>query len=156
MFTLESRSIKNNEEIPGTYTCEGINISPELTWKNPPEGTGSFIITLFDPDAPKGGFVHWTLYNIPPDLLKIPENLPKEKAIAGMGNQGLTDYKEFGYGGPCPPRGRHRYYFTIYALNRTPSLPPGLTYREIQEAMNGDIIGRAEIMTTYELHNRKR
>ncbi|MHA1713026.1 MAG: YbhB/YbcL family Raf kinase inhibitor-like protein [Candidatus Ranarchaeia archaeon] len=108
---LTSPDFENNGPIPPEYTCDGKDVSPELTWQNPPSETKSFALSCIDPDAPRGDFIHWLICNIPPSTRTLKR---------GASPPGLEIENDFGktrYGGPCPPSGTHRYFFTVYALN---------------------------------------
>ena len=146
-FTLTSPEIAPDGVYPVERTCDGDDASPELQWKNPPAGTRSFTLILDDPDAPGGTFTHWTLFNIPATVAGLAAN----KAEAGT--PGENDFQRNGYGGPCPPKdhGPHRYYFKLYALD-VESLPlqKGAAKSEIVEALQGHILGTAELMARYE------
>src|SRR4030066_2455378 len=104
--------------IPKQVTCDGADISPSLSWSTVPEGTKSIAIVVDDPDAPAGTWVHWLVYNLPPELNKLPENVPAQKTLANGGMHGMTDFRRMGYGGPCPRSGPHRYFFKVYALDK--------------------------------------
>ena len=110
---LRSDSFENNGMIDAKYTCDGSDISPHLEWSNAPEGTKSFALACNDPDAPVGNFIHWLVYNIPADVTQISENGVFPTGTVNV----ITDFRRKGYGGPCPPSGTHRYYFTVYALD---------------------------------------
>ena len=148
---LISQEIQNGQPIPRRFTCDGENISPRLQWKDAPAATGSFALIVHDPDAPRhDGFTHWVLYNIPPSASEIPENVPKgQQQIRGLGVQGKNDAGQFGYMGPCPPSGSHRYFARLYALRKELSLKSGATREELQSAMQGLEIEQAETMGTY-------
>ncbi len=150
MFQIFSDSFGNGQPIPPVFTCDGENKSPALRWENPPEGTVSFVLSVFDPDAPRGGFVHWLLYDIPYKRNEIPEKQPGKEMLPGIGTQGMTGFKRAGYGGPCPPKGKHRYFFTLYALDTLLNLPSKKTLPEILSAMEGHILDKAALMGTYE------
>src|ERR671923_2073314 len=123
---LTSSAFQAGGAIPTRYTCEGEDISPELSWKEAPRGAKSFVLILHDPDAPRpGGFTHWVLYNVPPTLGSIEENVPRQEVVAGLGLQGKNDRGKIGYTGPCPPTGKHRYFFRLFALDKALELPPG-------------------------------
>ena len=122
-MTLTSLAFKQDGQIPSKYTCEGDDISPPLAWNEVPEGTKSLVLIVDDPDAPdpkapKLVWVHWVVYNIPPDVKSLPENASKAGLPQGTA-VGLNDFKKTGYGGPCPPIGRHRYFHKLYALDTT-------------------------------------
>jgi len=135
--------------IPARYTCDGKDISPPLNWSEVPEGTQSFALICDDPDAPIGTWVHWVVYNIPDNVTAFPENVPPHKSVMGNILQGMTDFRRIGYGGPCPPRGTHRYYFKIYALDTMLNLPAGATKRELLRAMEGHILVEGQLMGRY-------
>ena len=149
---IESSAFKNEGMIPSKYTCDGENVSPQLTWVEPPADTKSFALISDDPDAPGGTFVHWVVYNISPDARELPENV-KIKAISPDAVEGTTHFGEEGYGGPCPPSGIHRYYFKIYALDATLELKPGAGKNVLLKAMEGHILAKGELMGKY---SRKR
>src|SRR5438552_10676499 len=118
-FIISSPAFQAEGKIPSKYTCDGINISPPLEWKDPPAGTQSFALIHDDPDAPSGDWVHWVVWNIPPAKSGLPENFPKDKELKDGTRQGMTDFGKIGYGGPCPPSGSHRYFFKLYALKQS-------------------------------------
>ena len=109
---ITSKDFKNNQAIPSIHTCDGKDISPHITWSGAPEGTKSFALTCIDPDAPTGDFIHWLAYNIPATTSEIPQGGP----VPGGAREVTNDFGKKSYGGPCPPSGTHRYFFTIYAL----------------------------------------
>ena len=151
---LSSPAFSPNEEIPETYTCDGSDISPPLKWADIPAGTRSLALIVDDPDAPdpkapKMTWVHWVLYNIPPNANGLPENATADKLPPGT-MEGLNDWKRTGYGGPCPPIGRHRYFFKLYALDVVlPDLGTP-TKAELEQALKGHILGHAELIGTYQ------
>jgi len=131
---LSSGAFQENGDIPSQYTCEGKNISPPLKWKGAPKGTMSFALIMDDPDAPHKTWVHWVLYNIPPAVTEILEgNVPKGST------HGINDYEKTDYRGPCPPSGKHRYFFKLYALDQKLELEEGATKEETEQAMVGHI-----------------
>ncbi len=146
---VKSNSFSDGGMIPAKYTCDGANISPQLSWDNAPKGTKSFVLICEDPDAPMGTFTHWILYDIPADVHELLENLPKDKILPNGAKQGIADFKKIGYGGPCPPSGTHRYYFKLYALDTLLNLEPGLKKEDILKAMNGHILAQGQIMGKY-------
>jgi len=153
-MTLTSASFPNNGAIPRRYTCDGEDISPPLMWTGLPAGTKSLALVVDDPDAPdpaapKLTWVHWVLYNIPPTTTGLPEAVSKKNLPSGT-LQGLNDWKRTGYGGPCPPIGRHRYFHKLYALD---SVIPDLgtpTKAALEKAITGHILARAELIGTYQ------
>ncbi|MBE9181591.1 YbhB/YbcL family Raf kinase inhibitor-like protein [Oculatella sp. LEGE 06141] len=138
------------DQIPVQYTCEGENRSPALSWDAPPTGTESLALIVSDPDAPGKPFIHWVLYDLPPDLRQLPAGLEKQPFLLDGGLQGKNDFNEYGYGGPCPPSGSHRYFFRLYALDTHLNLPPGTTKTDVVEAMQGHVLAGAELMGRYQ------
>jgi Raf kinase inhibitor-like YbhB/YbcL family protein len=137
-----------SDVIPEKYSCDGENISPPLSWGEPPVGTQSFVLIMEDPDAKAvAGQVwdHWLLYNIPAEVRSLPEAIPAENELADGSRHGKTSWGTLKYGGPCPPQGRsHRYVFSFYALDILLDLEPGATKGEIRAAIQGHVLGKAE------------
>jgi len=146
---ITSDAFVNNGMIPSRYTCDGADISPSLKWSKGPEGTKSYALIADDPDAPVGTWVHWVIYNIPSDVTSLPEDLPKTKTLDNGAVQGINDFKRYGYGGPCPPGGTHRYFFKLYALDTMIDAGPGLTKRQLLKNMEGHILAKGELMGKY-------
>ena len=151
-FIITSSAFSHEGSIPSRYTCEGEDISPPLSWMNVPDAAQSLVLIIDDPDAPdpkapKMTWVHWVLYNIPPDVTDLPENMTSTTRPAGS-EQGLNDWKRIGYSGPCPPIGRHRYFHKLYALNTMLQLHSP-TKAEVEVAMKGHIIAQTELVGTY-------
>ena len=150
---LESSAFSANAEIPAKYTCEGDALSPPLSWSDVPTGTKSLALVVDDPDAPdpaapKRVWVHWVVYDIPTSTTSLPEGA-STKLPAGA-KTGKNDWGKQAWGGPCPPIGRHRYFFKLYALD---SLLPELnepTKAELEQAMRGHVIAQCELMGTYQ------
>lgn len=156
MKTLElrSRAFDNGTAIPTRYTCEGQDVSPPLTWEGAPDETRSFVLIVDDPDAPdpsapKRTWVHWVIYNLPADTTELTEGVAR---LPHGARHGLNDWKRTDYGGPCPPIGRHRYFFKLYALNVTLPELGELTKKDLEEAMKGHVVAQAELMGTYAKH----
>jgi Raf kinase inhibitor-like YbhB/YbcL family protein len=150
MFQISSPSFKQGEPIPSQFTCDGKSISPALDWTNAPAGTRSFAIIVDDPDAPSGTWVHWVYYNVPSGSTGARENFPRPASPPQGGSQGVNSFKKVGYDGPCPPGGSpHRYYFRLYALDTLVQLKPKATRSDLDAAMEGHILGQAELMGTY-------
>jgi hypothetical protein len=153
-LTLISAAFVLGAAIPKLYTCDGADHSPPLAWTGVPEGTKSLVLIVDDPDAPdprapRMTWVHWVLYNLPPDLKGLPEAVSDAALPAGTG-QGVNDWKRTGYGGPCPPIGRHRYFHKLYALDtRLPDLGHPTKTRLLQ-AMDGHILDQTELVGTYQ------
>ncbi|EWG08230.1 MAG: PEBP family protein [Candidatus Aramenus sulfurataquae] len=143
---MEVRSVfKNGEPIPAKYTCDGDNVSPPLQWDKV-EKAKTYAVIVEDPDAPGGTFYHWVIYNL--KVNSLPEGVKRESEL---GIQGLNDFGEVGYGGPCPPRthGAHRYYFNVYALDVELPAKHNMTAEKLKEMMSDHIIDKGSIMGTY-------
>lgn len=157
-FTLKSPSFSENGNIPAKYTCEGQDISPPLSWSGVPAGTKSLALIVDDPDAPdprapKMTWVHWVLYNLPPSSNGLPEGVSKSALPQGT-LEGTNDWKRTGYGGPCPPIGRHRYFFKLYALDTVLPNLGNPTKKQLEDGMKGHILAQAELVGTYEKGKR--
>lgn len=148
-FAITSPAFGEGQPIPPMYTCDGRDISPPLAWTNPPAGTMSLALISDDPDAPGTPWVHWVVYNISPSVAQLPEVVPPDEELPNGMRQGMTDFGRVGYGGPCPPSGTHRYFFTLYALDATLSLAPGATKRQLEQAMHAHVLAQAQVMGTY-------
>lgn len=132
------------------FTCDGADISPELTWTEPPLGTKALALIADDPDAPGGTFVHWVLYDLPPDTRNLAEGLPKDRRLGNGARQGRNDFGKIGYNGPCPPKGSsHRYHFKLYALDAKINLKAGASKGDLEHAMKGHILGQTELSGRY-------
>lgn len=148
---LTSDAFVNGQSIPAKYACTGRNISPALSWTEPPAGTQSFALIVDDPDAPVGTWVHWVLFNIPAEASSLQEDLP----VTGKNVDpnaifvGTNSSGRIGYDGPCPPSGTHRYYFKLYALDTTISLLPGATKEQLLREMDGHVLAQGELMGTF-------
>jgi Raf kinase inhibitor-like YbhB/YbcL family protein len=140
------------QAIPQHYSCDGDNVSPPLQWENVPDGTASFALIAEDPDAPGGTFIHWILYNLPPALRWLPEDVRRDGILPNGAMQGRNSFQKLGYDGPCPPGGVHRYFFRLYALDTRLELPPAATKEDLLEAMDGHILAEAEMMGKYTRH----
>jgi Raf kinase inhibitor-like YbhB/YbcL family protein len=146
-LSLHSPAFPPNGEIPKEYTCDGKDLAPPLEWSGAPAGTKSFALIVDDPDAPdpkapKTTWVHWVVYDIPASVTALPK-------AAGT-REGLNDWKRTGYGGPCPPIGRHRYFHKLYALDTTLGDLGRPTKGALERAMQGHILARAELVGTYQ------
>ncbi len=131
-------------EIPAAYTCDGQNVNPPLTISELPAGTVSLALIVDDPDAPRGDWVHWLVWNIDPATTEIAENSVPSGAV-----QGTTDFGETAWGGPCPPSGVHRYVFKLYALDAKLDLPPSAKKSDLAAAMQTHILNQTELISTY-------
>ena len=147
-FKIKSPAFSHGKMIPAKYTCDGRDISPEIVFEGVPENTKSIALIADDPDAPMGTWVHWVVYNIPPDSNKLREGLPKEMKVGGM-CQGINDFGKYGYGGPCPPGGVHRYFFKAYALDTIVPCEKGMTKKKLLELIKGHIIASDTLMGKY-------
>jgi Raf kinase inhibitor-like YbhB/YbcL family protein len=142
-FQLSSPAFEANADIPKDYTCNGGDINPPLQMQNIPAKTKSMALTMHDPDAPQGVWVHWVLYNIPPDKIEIPKN-----SIPGY--QSLNDFGRYAYGGPCPPDEKpHHYVFRAYALDAILEINEGMTMKDLEKLMAGHIIAKDELIGVY-------
>jgi hypothetical protein len=141
---IESPVFENQEEIPSKYTCDGQDINPPLEFSEIPERTKSLALIMDDPDAPMGTWVHWILWNISPERREISENSLPPGAIEGKNSWG-----RIGYGGPCPPSGSHRYFFKLYALDTQLELSSQADKAELEKAMEGHILEKAELIGLY-------
>jgi hypothetical protein len=151
-WELTSSAFKDGEAMPRKYTGDGADVSPPLNWTTPPTGALELALIVDDPDAPSGDWVHWVIYGLPPSLPLLPEAVPAREIVDSLGGakQGRNDFKQIGYRGPSPPPGKvHHYHFKLYALNAKLDLSPGATKRELLRAMEGHILGRAELVGTY-------
>ena len=149
---LTSSAFAEGGEIPSEYTCEGKDISPPLAWTGAPAGTRSFALIVDDPDAPdpaapKMTWVHWVLYNIPASASSLAEAV---RDLPPATLQGLNDWKRTGYGGPCPPIGRHRYFHKLYALDATLPNLGQVAKAKLEAAMRPHVIAQAELVGTYQ------
>lgn len=159
MFTLTSPAFEEGAAIPARYTCDGEDLSPPLAWSGVPEGTRSFVLIVDDPDcpdpaAPKRIWIHWIRYNIPGDAAELPEGAGNRAPDAGA--DVYTDADELGYHGPCPPIGKHRYFFRLYALGQVlQPLPPDARRREVELAMEPHVLGEALLMGTCDRSGRR-
>jgi Raf kinase inhibitor-like YbhB/YbcL family protein len=150
-FILTSTAFKDGATIPGKHTCDGVDVSPPLAWRGTPAGTRSVALIADDPDAPGGTWVHWVLYNLPAEVSELPENIAKVESLdLGGARQGRNDFRRPGYGGPCPPPGpAHRYFFKLYALDTRLELKAGAQKKDVEAAMEGHVLGSAQLMGTY-------
>ena len=138
---LTSKEFKHNQPIPAKFTCQGDDINPALIIGGIPKEAESLALIVDDPDAPMGAWVHWVVYDIPV-ISRIEED-----SIPGI--QGINDFGRKDYGGPCPPSGTHRYFFKIYALGKKLNLGEGVSKKELEKAMQGHILDKAELIGLY-------
>ena len=149
---INSAAFLNQGSIPANYTCEGANLSPALSWTEIPKSAKSLALVMDDPDAPVGTWVHWLVYNIPVDAKSLPSAMPPLEELPHGVRQGKNGFHKIGYGGPCPPPGHgvHRYFFRLYALNKLLDLPGGASRKEVDDAMRGHIVSRAELVGRFQ------
>lgn len=155
-LALTSTAFDNNGEIPANYTCQGNDVSPPLAWSGVPDTAASLVLIVDDPDAPdpeapKMTWVHWVLYNIPPSATGLPEKAASSDLPEGT-EEGLNDWGRTGYGGPCPPVGRHRYFHKLYVLDKKIEGLQQPTKADIEAAMKGHIVAQTELVGTYQKH----
>jgi len=148
-LAITSSAFAQGAAIPAQYSCKGRDVSPPLTWGEPPAGTKSLALIMDDPDAPVGTWVHWVLYNIPPAARGLPEAAATDAVLADGSLNGKTSANSLGYHGPCPPSGTHRYFFKLYALDAMLSLPSGADKARLLDAMQGHILAQGELMGTF-------
>lgn len=149
-FQVTSAAFHEGQAIPAAYTADGANWSPALAWSGQPATTASLALICEDPDAPRGTWVHWVLFNLPGDADELSEHVPSDAMLAGGARQGKNDFGNVGYDGPAPPRGKpHRYYFKLYALDAILTLPAGATRDQLQQAMQGHLLAETQLVGTY-------
>ena len=153
-FLLTSPAFEHMGEIPVQYTCNGADISPPLVWQGQPENTRSLVLIVDDPDAPDPAaprmvWVHWVLYNLPPHTTRLDEGRQASNLPTGA-LQGVNDWKQVGYRGPCPPLGRHRYFFKLYALDTVLPEFSSPTKAEVKAAMAGHVVAETQLIGTYQ------
>jgi Raf kinase inhibitor-like YbhB/YbcL family protein len=147
---VTSTAFQEGAAIPKQYTGDGQDQSPPLKWSGAPDTAKSFALICDDPDAPRGTWVHWVVWNIPANQHELPEAAPTRATPAGEMRQGKNDFGNVDYGGPAPPRGKpHRYFFKVYALDRTLDLAEGATKAQLEQAMKGHIVASGKLMGTY-------
>ena len=146
---LTSTAFAQGDGVPAKYSCDGEDISPPLSWSDPPDGTKGFALICDDPDAPVGIWVHWVLSDIPVEARSLPEAVAADAQLPDGSRNGKNGWDKLGYGGPCPPSGTHRYFFKLYALDTTLGLPASAGRAEVEAAMEGHVLAQAELMGTY-------
>jgi Raf kinase inhibitor-like YbhB/YbcL family protein len=149
-IALTSPAFGPGDPIPKEHTADGRNASPPLRWNDAPSGTQSLALVCEDPDAPKGTFTHWVLYNLPADTRELGEAVPAEEELPDGTRQGINDFNKLGYGGPSPPPGKpHRYVFHLFALDTRLDLPAGATRAGLMAAMRDHVLGTGELVGGY-------
>jgi Raf kinase inhibitor-like YbhB/YbcL family protein len=156
IMELRSPAFAAGGEIPRRHTCEGDDVSPPLQWQGVPAPARSLVLIVDDPDAPDPAapqrtWVHWVLVDLPPTTSALPEG---GQPLPVGAREGLNDWKRAGYGGPCPPIGRHRYFFKLYALDCTLPMPPHPDKAAVEKAMRGHVLAEAELIGTYRKQHR--
>jgi hypothetical protein len=163
-LTLSSEAFQADTVIPSQYTCDSstgrvrnaadpsAGGSPALAWRDAPSGVRGWAIVVNDPDAPGGSWIHWIIYNLPPDTAALPEGVPKTETLADGSNQGRNDFRNLGYAGPCPPKGDppHRYVFTLYALDAKLDLPPTTPRLQLIQAIEKRALAKATLIGRYQ------
>ncbi len=141
-----SSAFQHEGMIPDKFSCKGQDISPPLKWESAPAGTKSFVLICDDPDAPVGTWDHWLLFNIPASVTELQEGVPAQAELPNGARHGRNSWGRKDYGGPCPPGGTHRYFFKFYALDTLLDLEPGVSKKELMNAMPGHILTQTELM----------
>lgn len=148
---LTSTAFEQGDPIPYVYTCEGDDVSPPLQWSGAPVSTRSYAMICEDPDAPRGTYVHWVLFNIPGDAVELNRAVPTLPELPSGARHGQNTAGDMAYAGPCPPPGNpHRYFFRLYALDISLNLPQGVTKAELEKAMDQHIVAQGTLMGTYQ------
>jgi Raf kinase inhibitor-like YbhB/YbcL family protein len=148
---LISSAFTQGSAIPSVYSCEGEDISPPLAWSGGPVERRSLALVCDDPDAPRGTWDHWVLYNLSGQAAELAQGVPKVPELPSGARHGRNSWGKLGYGGPCPPPGNpHRYFFRLYALDIMLNLAPGASKAELEQAMTGHILGQGTLMGTYQ------
>jgi Raf kinase inhibitor-like YbhB/YbcL family protein len=148
---LTSTAFQDGDRIPYVYTSEGDDVSPPLQWTGAPVETRSYALVCEDPDAPRGTWIHWVLYNISGDAIELTRAVPTLPELPSGARHGRNTAGDMAYAGPCPPPGNpHRYFFRLYALDLSLNLPPGATKEELERAMDQHILAQGTLMGTYQ------
>lgn len=148
---LTSPAFAYGEKIPVRFTCEGEDISPPLQWAGTPVETRSYALIMDDPDAPRGTWIHWVLFNLPGETVELAPAVPTLPELPSGARHGRNTAGDMAYAGPCPPPGNpHRYFFRLYALDIMLGLAPGVTRQELEQAMHQHILGQGTLMGTYQ------
>ncbi|MBC2696962.1 MAG: YbhB/YbcL family Raf kinase inhibitor-like protein [ANME-2 cluster archaeon] len=151
VISISSDVFENGGMLSSEYTCDGSDVSPDLSWDTVPAGTQSIAMIVDDPNAPGKTWVHLVIYNIPANSTGLPLGVPKNKTLDDGSLQGNNDFGKIGYNGPCPPPGTvHRYFFKVYALDTTLSLKSGATKSQLEATMSGHILAQGEMIGKYE------
>jgi Raf kinase inhibitor-like YbhB/YbcL family protein len=149
-FSITAGAFRPGGSIPRDFTADGSDVSPPLSWEDPPAGAQGFALVCDDPDAPAGTWVHWVIWNVPAGARGLPQGIQPTRTLSDGSAQGKNDFGRIGYGGPSPPRGKpHRYFFRLYAVKEKLALPPGSSRRELDKALQGKTLGSAAVFGTY-------
>jgi Raf kinase inhibitor-like YbhB/YbcL family protein len=146
---LESTAFRDGGDVPRRYTCDGEDASPPLAWREVPEGTRTLVLMVEDPDAPKGTWIHWVVFNLPTSIARLPEAASGSGGLPTGAVEGTNSWARLGYGGPCPPSGSHRYFFRLFALDCALALSPGATAEKVARAREGHVLAEATLMARY-------
>lgn len=147
---LTSPAFRDGDTIPKKYTADGDDVSPPLKWAEPPAGTRSFALICDDPDAPRGTWYHWVLFDLPAGERELAEGVAKDQALPNGTKQGKNSWNKLGYGGPSPPPGKpHRYFFKLYALDAPLGLHSGATKAQVEAAMKGHVLAEGQLLGKY-------
>jgi hypothetical protein len=146
---VTSTSFNEGNSIPKRYTCDDVNLSPQLEFKEVPESAESLAVICEDPDAPAGVWSHWVIFNLPKECRSLPEWVMEREILEDGSKQGLNDFGTVGYRGPCPPGGTHRYYFKVYALDTKLDLPPKISRKQLLNAMKSHVLDEGQLMGVY-------
>jgi Raf kinase inhibitor-like YbhB/YbcL family protein len=153
-FKIKSPAFADGDTMPVKFTCDGDDVSPKLEWSGVPDGAKSLALICDDPDAPMGTWVHWVMFNLPPEMTKINEKYAPSRGISENNDgiiDGINDFRCPGYNGPCPPKGpAHRYFFKLYALDTVLNLKTGASKTDVEKAMSGHILGQTELIGKYQ------
>ncbi|MGZ3579032.1 MAG: YbhB/YbcL family Raf kinase inhibitor-like protein [Syntrophales bacterium] len=149
VLEVKSTGFGHAKSMSDKYTCDDVDISPPLEWKNAPAGTKSFAVICETPDAPTGNWVQWVIYDIPANMTNLPQAVAKTGELDFGAKQGKNDFDQVGYFGPCLPAGEHRFFFTVYALDSLTNLKAGAKKEELVEAMKGHILSEGALMGVY-------
>jgi Raf kinase inhibitor-like YbhB/YbcL family protein len=146
---LESDAFADGAKISSIHTCDGDDSSPPLRWREAPAGTATFALIVDDPDAPVGTWVHWVLFNLPGTTTELAERMSAARMLPSGALDGENSWGRLGYGGPCPPSGTHRYFFKLYAVDRSLDLASGATAAELARALQGRVLAESVLMGRY-------
>jgi hypothetical protein len=148
---IVSRAFRDGQPIPAIHSCDGEDRSPPLTWSEVPVTTRSFVLIVDDPDASRGTWIHWVLFNLPADAVELSPGVPPMPELKSGARQGVNDSGAVGYAGPCPPPGSpHRYFFRLHALDCTLNVPPGVRRADVEQAMAGHVLADSVLMGTFQ------